>query len=121
MPLSDVDKVRLLIGDLDAEPILSDLQVQHFLDESGGVVATAAVAAADAAANRLAMLSTRETTGGMSVDYGRRAELFRQRAVDLQTGVSAQFGCYVGGIDQSELDEEAAADPPRAFGVTEDV
>lgn len=118
MPLSDIDKVRLLIGDTDAADLtLTDAQVQFFLDEAAGAFRAAAITAADAAANVLAMRAVSETTGGMSVDYSRRAEAFRQRSIDLAVGVSAIAGCYVGGISQSELDEERAAEPPRAFTV----
>ena len=117
MPLSEIDKVRLLIGDTDAtDLILTDMQVQYFLDAFGSVAAAAAPAASSAA-NILAIRATSETTGGMSVDFSKRAELFRQRALDLQVGVSVLAGCYVGGISQSELEEERAADPPRAFKV----
>ena len=117
MPFTLIEQVRLLIGDVDAaEQVLTDAQVQFFLD-STTTVNTAAILAASSAANILAIRATSETTGGMSVDFSRRAELFRQRSIDLQVGVSTVSKCYVGGISQGELDEERAASPPRAFHV----
>lgn len=117
MPLTIIEQVRLLLGDVDSSDfVLTDDQIQYFIDATGTTNA-AAIAAATSAANILAMRATSETTGGMSVDFARRAELFRQRAIDLQVGVGVLSKCYVGGISQSELDEEAASSPPRAFRV----
>lgn len=118
MPLTLIEQVRLLIGDVDPAPdqVLTDAQIQFFLDTFGTVTA-AAVAAATSAANILAIRATSERTGEMEVDYSKRAELFRQRAIDLQSGPSVIATCYVGGISQAELDAEAEATPKRAFRV----
>lgn len=117
MPLTDIETVRLLIGDTDStDQTLTDDQIQYFLDEAGSARGAAPLAA-DAAANVLAMRAVSEATGGMSVDLSRRAELYRQRAIDLATGTGAVAGCFVGGISQSEIEAERTdtSIPVRAF------
>ena len=119
MPLTSIEQVRLLIGDTDtADQILSDAQVQHFLDEADDVVRPAAAEAAFAIHGILSLRAVSETTGAMSVDLSRRAELYYQRALDLGgVPVGRMAGAYVGGVSQAELDSgrEDEALPPRVF------
>ena len=102
MPLTDIEQVRLLIGDTDsADQILSDAQVQHFLDEADDVVRAAAAESAFAIHGILALRAVSETTGAMSVDLTRRAELYYQRALDLGgVPVGRMAGAYVGGVSR---------------------
>ena len=70
MALTDVETVRLLIGDLPSSPfyqLFDDESIQQFLDLNGGNVRQAARMAAIAASMQLAGWNTRETTGDISV------------------------------------------------------
>ena len=70
MALTDVETVRLLIGDLPNSPfyqLFDDERIQQFLDLNGGKIRQAARMAAIAASMQLAGWNTRETTGDISV------------------------------------------------------
>ena len=70
MALTDVEVVRLLIGDVPSSPfyqLFTDEEIQQFLDLNGGNVRQAARMAAIAASMQLAGWNTRETTGDISV------------------------------------------------------
>ena len=70
MALTDVEKVRLLIGDVPTSPfyiLFSDEEIQAFLDMNGGNVMQAARLAAIAASMQLAGWTTRERTGDIEV------------------------------------------------------
>ena len=70
MALTDVEKVRLLIGDVPTSPfyiLFSDEEIQAFLDMTGGNVMQAARLAAIAASLQLAGWATRERTGDIEV------------------------------------------------------
>lgn len=66
MALTDVEKVRLLIGDVPTSPfyqLFTDEEIQAFLDMTGGNVMQAARLAAIAASLQLAGWNTRERVG----------------------------------------------------------
>ena len=70
MALTDIETVRLLIGDIPTSPfyqLFDDESIQQFLDLNGGNVRQAARMAAIAASMQLAGWNTRETTGDISV------------------------------------------------------
>lgn len=70
MALTDIEKVRILIGDVDGSPfyqLFDDNEIQAFLDMSGGNVMQAARLAAIAASMQLAGWTTRERTGDIEV------------------------------------------------------
>ena len=70
MALTDVETVRLLIGDLPNSPfyqLFDDESVQQFLDLNGGNVRQASRMAAIAASMQLAGWTTRERTGDIEV------------------------------------------------------
>ena len=70
MALTDVEVVRLLIGDTPTSPfyqLFTDEEIQQFLDLNGGNVRQASRMAAIAASMQLAGWSTRESTGDISV------------------------------------------------------
>lgn len=120
MALTAREKLRLLIGDVDEDsPVLTDDQCDYFLGLTDDDARSCAADAANAAANILTMQAVDETTGAMSVTLTRRAELYRQRAIDLggAVGVGSLAGVYVGGILQSEIDasREDSSLPARAF------
>jgi len=70
MALTDVEIVRLLIGDTPTSPfyqLFTDEEIQQFLDMNGGNVMQAARMAAIAASMQLAGWTTRERTGDIEV------------------------------------------------------
>lgn len=69
MALTDIEKVRLLIGDTTTSPffqLFSDEEIQAFLDMAGSVMQAARMAAI-AASMQLAGYSSRERTGDIEV------------------------------------------------------
>lgn len=70
MALTDIDAVRLLTGDVLGSPfyqMLTDEQIQYFLDINGGNVRQAARMAAISISMQLAGYSSRERTGDIEV------------------------------------------------------
>jgi hypothetical protein len=70
MALTDVEKVRLLIGDTPTSPfyqLFTDEEVQQFLDLNGGNVRQASRMAAIAASMQLAGWASRERVGDIEV------------------------------------------------------
>ncbi|MFH0902138.1 MAG: hypothetical protein V2A73_16020 [Pseudomonadota bacterium] len=110
MALSTIDEVRLTYGDTEDSPILTDDQVQHYLDANGDQIVPTARDCARAAWRALSMRAVDVTTGSMSAAYARRAELYRQVVIDLGGSVSqaATAAPYIGGIAVAE--REAAKD-----------
>lgn len=70
MALTDIEKIRILIGDTEGSPfyiLFNDDEIQAFLDMTGGDVMQAARLAAIAASMQLAGWTTRERTGDIEV------------------------------------------------------
>ena len=70
MALTDIEKIRVLIGDTEGSPwyqLFTDDEIQAFLDMTGGNVMQAARLAAIAASMQLAGWSSRERTGDLEV------------------------------------------------------
>ena len=70
MALTDIEKIRILIGDSEGSPfyqLFTDEEIQAFLDMTGGNVMQAARLAAIAASLQLAGWSTRESVGDITV------------------------------------------------------
>lgn len=70
MAMTDIEIVRLLIGDIPTSPfyqLFDDESIQQFLDLNGGNVRQAARMAAIAASMQLAGWTTRERTGDIEV------------------------------------------------------
>ena len=70
MALTDIEKIRILIGDSEGSPwyqLFTDDEIQAFLDMTGGNVMQAARLAAIAASMQLAGWNTRETVGDITV------------------------------------------------------
>jgi len=70
MALTDVEKVRVLIGDTEGSPfyqLFTDNEIQAFLDMTGGNVMQAARLAAIAASMQLAGWTSRERVGDIEI------------------------------------------------------
>lgn len=110
--LADVDAVRLLCGDScsDAQ-VLSDIEVQFFIDEHGGNRYEAAAACADAIAARYAnrvdvragILSSSDSQ--LSAQHRQLAKDLRARAAVARTAGAIP---YAGGLSVS--DKQAGRD-----------
>ena len=117
MALTDVEKLRLLIGDTEGSPfypLFSDDEIQFFLD-SYGSVAEASKIAAISASFQLAAWNTRETTGDISVWN----ELSKQylKALENLIGKAGSGGTtiipngimpYAGGISWADVNANNA-------------
>ena len=117
MALTDVEKLRLLIGDTDGSPfypLFSDIEIQFFLD-SYGSVAEASKIAAISASFQLAAWNTRERTGDLDVWN----ELSKQylKALENLIGKAGSGGTtiipngimpYAGGISHADVNANNA-------------
>ena len=100
-PLTEIQEVRLLIGDKDAPPDqhLTDNEIQHFLDENGDSPRRAAVAAARSLQRYFAIKAVDFTVGRMAVTYNHRATIYMQIVKDLEATLGAGDAApFVGGI-----------------------
>jgi hypothetical protein len=108
MPLTDIQIVRLNIGDKEpdaANQHFTDAEIQHFIDTAAGDLDTAS---GDAAVRLALYFGTKadQTTGRVSTSFSDRASTYWEIA--QQFGTSAQPGelapVYVGGLSRSEID-----------------
>lgn len=87
---TDMDRLRLAVGDISASPWLSDATYQALLTQ-GGSYAAALPLVFEAAISALGQLPTRMSADGTSVDYSNRltalqAGLARAQAALVSTG-----------------------------------
>jgi hypothetical protein len=111
MALSDIDAVRLLYGDSSTSPfhpLLSDNEVQWFLDQNNGNIQLAAKQAAVSASFQLAGWSTRERTGSIEIwnnlanSYLKALDNFiNQKVTTLPSGLMP----YAAGISWKSVNE----------------
>lgn len=108
---TDTDRVRLLVGDTNADaPLLDDGAIAFFLTQGGGVFAAAALAA-ESLAGRYAGDVTRKVGGtGASISASDRFAHFTALAAQLRasaaTAASSTPMPYAGGLS---IAEKAAA------------
>ncbi len=103
MPLSLIEQVRLNIGDLGTPPFLTDAQIQHFLDQEADNVDQASGRAAVALAFLFATKAD-QTTGRMSIGFSKRADAYRQMAIDFGVDGVQTAPPYVGGVSVAEAE-----------------
>lgn len=108
MALSEISKVRVLIGDTDpALPILSDEEYEFFLSQSNKNVTRASMSAASAALFKLSM-RTRRDVDILSI-HGQQAAQNYIAALKLYiSNPSINVGLllaegYAGGISKSDM------------------
>lgn len=109
MALSLIDQVRLKIGDRatgePGTPILTDAEIQHFLDQTGDNVDEASGQAALALAFYFATKAD-QTTGRISINYTNRANAYRQMAIDFGVDGLEVAPAFIGGISKAENEIE---------------
>lgn len=110
MALTDIEKVRLLIGDVPTSPfyqLFTDEEIQEFLDLNGGNVLQAARMAAIAASMQLAGYSTRERTGDIEVWNSLSTQYLKalQNLIDTPTAYTLPNGLmpYAAGISWTDV------------------
>lgn len=115
MALTDVETVRLLIGDLPTSPfyqLFDDESIQQFLDLNGGNVKQASRMAAIAASMQLAGWNTRETTGDISVWNELSTAYLKalENLINDYSSISIPNGImpYAGGISWADVNANNA-------------
>lgn len=110
MALTDVEKVRLLIGDVPTSPfyqLFSDEEIQEFLDLNGGNVLQAARMAAIAASMQLAGYNTRERVGDEEIWNSLSTQYLKalQNLIDTPTAYTLPNGLmpYAAGISWTDV------------------
>lgn len=127
MALTDIEIVRLLIGDTPTSPfyqLFTDEEIQQFLDLNGGNVMLAARMAAIAASMQLAGWTTRERTGdievwsSLSTQYLKALDNFinDSSSASIPNGVMP----YAAGISYADVcanDSDADNVRPKLVGI----
>ena len=110
MALTDVETVRLLIGDTPTSPfypLFSNEEIQQFLDMNGGAVMQAARLAAIAASMQLAGWSSRERTGDIEVWSNLSTSYLKalENLIDDSSAVNIPNGIrpYAAGISYKDI------------------
>ena len=113
-----IDRVRLEIDDRDttveANALLTDEEIQYYIDTHSNVL-LAAAAAADQLGARFAGDPKSKKVGDLEIDYGDegRSKVFMDVAKRLRAQVSRRGGAnlFAGGLSESEkVTEEAKVD-----------
>ena len=112
-----IDRVRLEIDDRDttveANALLTDEEIQYYIDTHSNVL-LAAAAAADQLAAKFAGDPKTKKVGPLDIDYGEgRSATFKAVAMRLRAQVSRRGGAnlFAGGLSESEkVTENAKAD-----------
>lgn len=114
--LTDIEKVRLLIGDVDGSvfyQLFTDDEIQFFLDTANGDVFEAAKRAAIAASMQLAGYNTRERTGDIEVWNTLATQYLKslQNLINTPTSLLPQrLLPYAGGISKEDMFNNDAND-----------
>jgi len=110
MALTDIDAVRLLIGDTQSSPfypLLSDDQIEYFLEMFNGSVRQAARQAAVSASMAISWVPTREKTGDIEVwnDYAKQYQLALSYLINENpnTYLSSGIMPYAAGISWEDI------------------
>lgn len=109
MALTDVEKVRILIGDVPGSvfyQLFSDEEIQMFLDLANGDVFEAAKRAAIAASMQLAGYNTRERTGDIEVWNSLATQYLKalDNLINTPTSLLPQrLTPYAGGISKQDM------------------
>jgi hypothetical protein len=110
MALTDIDAVRLLIGDNQSSPfypLLSDDQIDYFIELNNRNVRQAARQAAVSASMAIAWVPTREKTGDIEVwnDYAKQYQLALSYLINENPNTYLASGImpYAAGISWSDI------------------
>ena len=96
MALTNVQKVRLRIGDVDtSNELFSDDKINDFLSENGSVVLLAAADGLDSLAAQAALRAKSETTGVHTIDWRKQADAYRALAKQYRETVRDVPACGV--------------------------
>lgn len=108
MSLTQIEKVRLLVGDNDpALPILTDVEYEYFLESNSQSIRRSALQAAQVILYKLSM-RTRSTVDIFDVHGQQAAQNYIQalklflRNPDLNT-ILQNAGGYVGGVSVADM------------------
>lgn len=108
------DEVRLLLGDTDtSDELLSDTEIQYFINTYG----PGALAAAKAARTLMAKFArfVDSSVGEVSESASQRVEQFRLLAVELETQANANVPIFAGGVEVADsltADQDASQSQP---------
>lgn len=122
MPITtDIDKVRVEVSDTDVNfPILSNDEIQYFLDKNGNSISRASLDAAKTILFKLAQ-ETDETVNIFSIKGSKAAESYRQALELYIKNVSlnplySNAGAYAAGISLEDAAAYQTIDSPiRTF------
>ena len=110
MALTDVEVVRLLIGDTPTSPfyqLFTDEEIQQFLDLNGGNVRQASRMAAIAASMQLAGWTSRERVGDIEVWSSLSTQYLKalENLINDSSSASIPNGLmpYAGGISYADI------------------
>lgn len=110
MALTSIEIVRLKIGDTETSPfypLLSDEEIQYFLDANGGNVTTASVEAAYACLMQVIAIPVREKSGEIEVWNNISKEYINALKLIISSTPAVIFGSgimpYAAGISWEDI------------------
>lgn len=102
------DTVRYLVGDTQSnDPLTTDEEIAWALSQTSDNAYSAAAWVAKAISAYFARLAETTEIAGIKIQYGKRAESYEKKAIDLENRSTTQFTSiipYAGGISQSDKD-----------------
>ena len=100
-----IEQVRLLIGDTNsARELLTDAEIQFFLDEEGGIYAAGSAAARAIAGKFAGDVSVSRASGSLSKDQ--RYDHYMNLARSLESKGMSRAESFAGGRSKSEKDRQ---------------
>ena len=107
MALTDREKVRLRIGDSDADDrLFTDDEIDSFLEDNGDVVLLACADASEALAGTAALLAKLQKTANFTVDRKSIAAELRANAVAFRRQAESVPSAFVAQIAASQPSAE---------------
>lgn len=102
------DEVRYLVGDTQSnDQLTTDEEIAWALSQNSDNTHQAAAWVAKSISAYFARLAESTEIGPIKIQYGKRAETYEKKAIDLENRASTQFtsiDIYAGGISQSDKD-----------------
>lgn len=99
-----LDRIRLLIGDIDqCDQLLSDEELTFFLEEADNCSKTAAIEACYAIMARFSRLAN-ESVGSVSIQHATKATQYQTLAEQMRSRLSIYTRPYAGGITVVDKD-----------------
>lgn len=111
---SNKDYVRFITGDIFADEIMSDTEIEFIIEQNGDNKEASVVPTMRMMLPRVMKLANSEKVGDVSIDYGEWYDRLKD-FIDEEIVLSAPTGIYVGGMVQTQVDQVKNANTGGKF------